>query len=72
MLYQSTRSVNWVTRRLDGLDLQRFGQMSRCEELPILQPDAADIDVGASELFVAKKSIDQTISHYRSCLTTSR
>src|SRR5713226_535689 len=25
----------------------------RCEELPILHPDAAGIDVGASELFVA-------------------
>ena len=25
----------------------------RCEELPILYPDAAGIDVGASELFVA-------------------
>jgi hypothetical protein len=25
----------------------------RCEELPVLHPDAAGIDVGASELFVA-------------------
>src|SRR5260370_39837222 len=25
----------------------------RCEELPILHPDAAGIDVGASDLFVA-------------------
>jgi len=25
----------------------------RCEELPILHPDAAGIDVGVSELFVA-------------------
>jgi hypothetical protein len=25
----------------------------RCEQLPLLHPDAAGIDVGASELFVA-------------------
>ena len=37
----------------------------RCEELPILHPDAAGIDVGASELFVAVLAL--TGPHWVKC-----
>ena len=37
----------------------------RCEELPILHPDAAGIDVGARELFVAV-SVDRDPQPVRS------
>jgi hypothetical protein len=36
----------------------------RCEELPILHPDAAGIDVGASELFVAVSADRESTSVY--------
>ena len=42
----------------------------RCEELPILHPDAAGIDVGASELFVAV-SADRDPQPVRSFPTSS-
>ena len=43
----------------------------RCEELPILHPDAAGIDVGASELFVAV-SADRDHQPVRSFTTFTR
>ena len=43
----------------------------RCEELPILHPDAAGIDVGASELFVAV-SADRDPQPVRSFPTFTR
>src|ERR1700674_820089 len=43
----------------------------RCEELPILHPDAAGIDVGASELFVAV-SADRDHQPVRSFPTFTR
>ena len=43
----------------------------RCEELPILHPHAAGIDVGASELFVAV-SADRDPHHVRSFPTFTR
>ena len=43
----------------------------RCEELPILHPHAAGIDVGASELFVAV-SADRDPQPVRSFPTFSR
>ena len=42
-----------------------------CEELPILHPDAAGIDVGASELFVAV-SADRDQQPVRSFPTFTR
>jgi len=43
----------------------------RCEELPTLHPDAAGIDVGASELFVAV-SADRDPQPVRSFPTFTR
>jgi hypothetical protein len=43
----------------------------RCEELPILHPDAAGIDVGASEMFVAV-SADRDPQPVRSFPTFTR